>query len=114
MKIIYADNNATTPIAPEVVAALQPFLTDQFFNPSSAYDQARRVGGALKDARKDVAALLGGIAPAQLTFTSCATESNNWALTGVARANPERRHIITTTVEHPAVLEVCKDMARQG
>ncbi len=114
MKIIYADNNATTPVAPEVVAAIQPFLTEQYFNPSSAYDQARRVSGALAEARKDVAQLLGGIAPAQLTFTSCATESNNWALTGVARANPQRRHIITTTVEHPAVLEVCKDLARQG
>ena len=114
MKIIYADNNATTPVAPEVVAAIQPFLTEQYFNPSSAYDQARRVGAALTEARKDVAALLGGVTPGQITFTSCATESNNWALTGVARANPERRHIITTTVEHPAVLEVCKDLARQG
>lgn len=114
MKTIYADNNATTPVAPEVVAAMQPFLTEQFFNPSSAYDQARRVGGALTEARKDVAALLGGLAPSLITFTSCATESNNWALTGVARANPQRRHIITTTVEHPAVLEVCKDLSRQG
>jgi cysteine desulfurase len=114
MNLIYADNNATTPVAPEVVAAIQPFLGDQFFNPSSAYDQARRVGEAVKDARKDVAALLGGVAPTQITFTSCATESNNWALTGVARANPQRRHIITTAVEHPAVLEVCKDLARQG
>ena len=114
MKIIYADNNATTPIAPEVLAAMQPFLTEQFFNPSSAYDQARRVGAALTEARKDVALLLGGITPGLLTFTSCATESNNWAITGVARANPQRRHIITTTVEHPAVLEVCKDLARQG
>jgi cysteine desulfurase len=114
MNIIYADNNATTPVAPEVVAAIQPFLTGQYFNPSSAYDQARRVSAALTEARKDVAALLGGSAPSLLTFTSCATESNNWALTGVARANPQRRHIITTTVEHPAVLEVCKDLARQG
>lgn len=114
MKLIYADNNATAPIAPEVAAAMQPFLTDQFFNPSSAYDQARRVADAVKEARKEVAALLGGINSGLLTFTSCATESNNWAITGVARANPQRRHIITTAVEHPAVLEVCKDMARQG
>ena len=114
MKIIYADNNATTPVAPEVVAAILPFLTEQYFNPSSAYDQARRVGAALTEARKDVAQLLGGVTPGLLTFTSCATESNNWAITGVARANPERRHIITTAVEHPAVLEVCKDLARQG
>ncbi|TAN37104.1 MAG: cysteine desulfurase NifS [Verrucomicrobia bacterium] len=114
MKLIYADNNATTPIAPEVAAVMQPFLTDQFFNPSSAYDQARRVSDALKEARKDMAALLGGINPGLITFTSCATESNNWAITGVARANPQRRHIITTAVEHPAVLEVCKDLVRQG
>ena len=114
MKLIYADNNATTSIASEVVAAMQPFLTDQYFNPSSAYDQARRVADAIKEARKEVASLLGDINPSLLTFTSCATESNNWAITGVARANPQRRHIITTAVEHPAVLEVCKDMARQG
>ena len=114
MKLIYADNNATTATAAEVAAAMQPFLTDQYFNPSSAYDQAQRVAGAIKEARKEVALLLGGVNPGQITFTSCATESNNWAILGVARANPERRHIITTTVEHPAVFEVCKDMARQG
>ncbi|MCX6996414.1 MAG: cysteine desulfurase NifS [Kiritimatiellaeota bacterium] len=114
MKTIYMDNNATTAIAPEVVAALTPFLTDQYFNPSSAYEQARPISAALNNARREVAALLGGVTPDQITFTSCATESNNWAIGGVARAQPQRRHILTTAVEHPAVLEVCKDLARQG
>ncbi len=114
MKTIYLDNNATTAVAPEVTAALAPFLADQYFNPSSAYDQARQVSAALQTARHELAVLLGGVTPDQLTFTSGATESNNWAIGGVVRAQPQRRHIVTTAVEHPAVFEVCKELARQG
>ena len=114
MKTIYADNNATTPIAPEVVEAMRPFLGEQFFNPSSMYEQAREVHQAVEAARREIALLFGEIEPSQLTFTSCATESNNWAIFGATRANTKRRHIITTAVEHPAVLEVCKDLARSG
>lgn len=113
-RIIYFDNNATTPIAPEVVEAMQPYFTNEYFNPSSMYEPAHRVKLALDQARKSVAAVFGGINPDQILFTSCATESNNAAIYGAVKANPQRRHIITTAVEHPAVLEPCKDLARGG
>jgi cysteine desulfurase len=112
--IIYADNNATTPIAPEVVEAIQPFLTEHFFNPSSMYSPARECAVAIDKARAEVANLLGVSAPDQIIFTSCATESNNAALFGAVRAARNRKHIITTMVEHPAILEVCKELERDG
>ncbi len=114
MRLIYADNNATTPIAPEVVEAMTPFLTHDFFNPSSMYEPARKTQEAMARARKTVADCFKVGDPRQFIFTSCATESNNTAIVGVAKAVPGRRQIVTTTVEHPAVLEVCKDLQRQG
>jgi cysteine desulfurase len=114
MKIIYADNNATTQVAPEVYQAMIPFFTDDYFNPSSMYEPARRTAAAVEQARQQVARYLGAGDPKQILFTSCATESNNTAIRGVAKANPNRRQIVTTSVEHPAVLEVCKDMQRKG
>jgi cysteine desulfurase len=114
MKIIYADNNATTRVAPEVSEAMTPFLTADYFNPSSMYEPARRTAGALTQARKQIAEFFRVGEPKQILFTSCATESNNTAILGVAKANPQRRHIITTAVEHPAVLEVCKELERDG
>ncbi len=113
-QIIYADNNATTPIAPEVCEAMAPYFAGDYFNPSSMYEPARRVADALVAARMTVARAFGNVEPKQFLFTSCATESNNTAIFGTFRANPQRRHIITTQVEHPAVLEVCKDLERQG
>ena len=112
--LIYADNNATTPVAPEVVAAMQPYFGPEFFNPSSMYEPALQVAGALKAARKTVATFLGGVEPSEVLFTSCATESNNAAIFGVAAANPQRRHVVTSAVEHPAVLEVCRELQRRG
>ncbi|MFH1755518.1 MAG: aminotransferase class V-fold PLP-dependent enzyme, partial [Candidatus Latescibacterota bacterium] len=114
MKIIYTDNNATTRIAPEVYEVMIPYLTENYFNPSSMYEPAQKTSSAISQARKDIASCLGVSDPQQLLFTSCATESNHMAIYGPARANPNRRHIITSSVEHPAVLEVCKDMARNG
>ena len=113
-QLIFADNNATTPVAPEVVAAMQPYFGPEFFNPSSMYEPALRVAGALKAARKTVAEFLGGVEPSEVLFTSCATESNNAAIFGVAAANPKRKHIVTSAVEHPAVLEVCRELQRRG
>lgn len=113
-RLIYADNNATTPVAPEVVAAMQPFFGPEFFNPSSMYEPALKVAGALKAARKTVAEFLGAAEASEILFTSCATESNNAAVFGVAAANPARKHILTSVVEHPAVLEVCREMQRRG
>ncbi len=114
MKIIYADNNATTQVAPEVYEAMIPFFTEDYFNPSSMYDPAQGTAGAISTARDSIIRHLGADSPRELLFTSCATESNNMAIRGVAAANPSRRHIITTAVEHPAVWEVCKDMERSG
>ena len=114
MKTIYADNNATTPIAPEVYEAMIPYLTSEFYNPSSMYERARGPAEAIGRARRTIADALGGVSPDEIIFTGCATESNNAALRGAAHANPARRHIITSMVEHPAVLEVCKAMQREG
>jgi cysteine desulfurase len=114
MKTIYTDNNATTQIAPEVCQALIPYLTEDYFNPSSMYEAARGSAEAIAQAREMVANAFGGVDPSEVLFTSCATESNNMAIVGTAKANPTRRHIITTAVEHPAVLEVCEDLERSG
>ncbi len=114
MNIIYADNNATTQVAPEVAQAMEPFFTEAYFNPSSMYEPARRVAQAIKEARGQIAGHFRLTDARQILFTGCATESNNTALFGTVKANPQRRHIITTTVEHPAVLEVCKDLERSG
>ncbi|MDR3234596.1 MAG: aminotransferase class V-fold PLP-dependent enzyme [Planctomycetaceae bacterium] len=112
--MIYLDNNATTAAAPEVVEAIQPFFTKEYFNPSSMYAAAQPARDALESARKQIAAALGASLPSELLFTSCATESCNAAIFGTIRANPNRRHIITTAVEHPAVLAVCKELEHQG
>lgn len=114
MKPIYFDNNATTCIAPEVAEVILPFLHEKYYNPSSMYPQALEVSQQIKKARHEVASLLGSIEPCQIFFTSGATESNNWAIKGCVKANRKRKHIITSVVEHPAVLEVCKEMQRQG
>jgi cysteine desulfurase len=114
MKTIYADNNATTAVAPEVIASMLPYLEGEYFNPSSMYEASRAAAGAIESARKTVARFLKAGIPKQILFTSCATESNNTAILGAAKANPERRHVITTSVEHPAVLEVCRELARSG
>ncbi len=114
MKIIYLDNNATTQIAPEVYEAMVPYFTEDYFNPSSMYDPAQHTSAAIAAARRNIADVLGHVDPREILFTGCATESNNTAIIGAAKANPDRRHIITTTVEHPAVLEVCKELERNG
>ena len=114
MNIIYADNNATTRVAPEVVEAMMPFLTAEYFNPSSMYEAARPAAAAIKEARTEIARFFGLSDPNAILFTSCASESNNAAIFGAVKASPSRRHVITTAVEHPAVLGVCKELAREG
>ncbi|MGL4942707.1 MAG: cysteine desulfurase family protein [Thermoguttaceae bacterium] len=111
---IYFDNNATTPVAPEVVTAMEPYFRDVYFNPSSAYEPAKAAKHAIESAREEVASLIGASSPREIVWVSCATESVNAALFGVARAQPQRRHIVTTAVEHPAVLEVCRELQRNG
>jgi cysteine desulfurase len=114
MRTVYLDNNATTPIAPEVADAMLPYLRENYFNPSSMYDAARPAADAIARARRSVAEILGAGNPRQIVFTSCATESNNTAIFGAALARPARRHVVTSSVEHPAVLEVCKELVRRG
>jgi len=114
MKPIYADNNATTQVAPEVYEAMIPFFTENYFNPSSMYEAARPAADAVKQARATIAGHLGAGDPKEILFTSCATESNNMAIVGTVKANSHRRHIITTSVEHPAVFGVCKQLERDG
>ena len=113
-KSVYLDNNATTALAQEVLEAMLPYLREQFYNPSSSYPEAKGPRDAIEAARESVARLLGAGAKSEILFTSGATEANNAALWGVLRANPDRRHIVTTQVEHPAVLEVTKELERNG
>ena len=111
--LVYFDNNATTALDPAVVEAMLPFLTEHYGNPSSAYSFGSRVGKAVEHAREQVAALLGCEAR-EVIFTSCGTEGNNTALASALAADPDRRHVVTTTVEHSAVKNHCERLARQG
>jgi cysteine desulfurase NifS len=114
MKPIYLDYNATTPIDPEVAAAMQPFLTEHFGNPSSAHWYGQQTKEAVETARQQVAALLQ-CHPHEVIFTSGGSEANNHAIKGIAFAHRERgQHVITTTIEHPAVTEVCRYLEQQG
>lgn len=107
--VIYMDNNATTRVAPEVVEAMMPYLTEAYGNPSSMHTFGGLVGQALKKARCQVAALLGADEE-EITFTSCGTESDSTAILSAIRTYPERRHVITTRVEHPAVKNLCENL----
>jgi len=112
--MIYLDNNATTRVAPEVFEAMQPFLKDCYGNPSSAHSFGRRMRSATEQAREQVAELLGAEDTSEIAFTSCGSESDNWAIGGILEQNPTRRHIITTRVEHEAVRNLCEHLAEIG
>jgi cysteine desulfurase len=112
--MIYLDHNATTPIAPEVVDAMAPFLTDRFGNPSSSHAFGRAAKDALEGARGRVARLLG-CQPEEIVFSSGGTESNNMVIKGVAHTLAGKgRHIITTSIEHPSVMNPCLFLMYQG
>ncbi len=113
-KLIYLDNNATTMVAPEVVETMLPFLTERYGNPSSMHDFGGDVEQDVERARNQVAKLLGAEHDYEIVFTSCGTESDNFAISGVLSYFPQKRHIITTRVEHPAVLNLCKKYEREG
>ncbi len=108
-KVVYMDNNATTMIAPEVVDAMMPYLTNLYGNPSSMHTFGGQVGQAVSEARKKVADILGA-EPEEITFTSCGTESDSTAILSALRTFPEKRHIVTTRVEHPAVKSLCDNL----
>ena len=112
--MIYLDNNATTQVAPEVFEAMRPFLTSHYGNPSSAHALGRESRTAVDQARQEVADLLGARDADEIAFTSCGSESNNWAIGGFLEQYPNRRHIITTRVEHEAVRKLCEHLAAIG
>ncbi len=114
MEKIYMDNNATTAVKPEVLEAMLPYFCEQFGNPSSVHWAGRMVGGAIETAREQVAELLNCSA-AEVIFLSCGSEGDNFAIKGTAAALKEKgNHIITTAVEHPAVLETCEALEKDG
>lgn len=108
-KIVYMDNNATTQVAKEVVDSMMEYLTESYGNPSSMYTFGGLVGGAMSTARTQVSELLG-CTPEEITFTSCGTESDSTAILSALRSYPEKRHVITTRVEHPAVKSLCDNL----
>ena len=111
--IYYFDNNATTRVAPEVVGAMMPFLREQWGNPSSTYAFGRQVGEAVDRARGQVAALIN-VEPREVIFTSCGTESNNSAIHSALVTQPEKRHVLTTAVEHSANTKFCALLQKRG
>ncbi len=113
MKTVYMDNNATTKVDPQVLDAMLPYFADLYGNPSSMHLFGGQVGEALARARTQVADLLGAD-PSEILFTSCGTESDNTAIRGTLKSYPEKHHIVTTRVEHPAVLTLCKELVREG
>jgi cysteine desulfurase len=114
VKPVYLDYNGTTPHDPEVIAAMRPYLEEEFGNPSSGHRYAIKPRQALNTARSQVAGLLH-CAPEEVVFTSGGTEANNWAIIGTAHALKDRgRHIITSRFEHPAVLNVCAFLEKSG
>lgn len=114
MRHVYLDNNATTPVRPEVVQAMQPFFTEEYGNPSSIHHFGQRAKAALDESRSEVARLIGAEL-AEIVFLSGGTEADNLAIRGIAGSAPaNRRHIVTSAIEHSAVLGTCRDLESQG
>ena len=114
MRRVYLDHNATTPVAPEVLAAMLPYFSEEYGNASSIHTFGQRARGAVEEARESVAALLGA-RPAEIMFSSGGTESNNHAIFGVAGAvSGGRKHVITSAIEHSAVLDPCRALEKRG
>jgi cysteine desulfurase len=111
---IYLDNNATTRIDPRVLDVMIPYLDEYYGNPSSIHRLGARVGQALEIAREQVQQLLGAQHSSEVVFTSCATEATTTAILSALEANPERREIVTSVVEHPATLQLCQNLERKG
>lgn len=113
MRTIYLDNNATTAVAPEVFDAMRPYFVDHYGNASSVHRASVKAAAALREARKTMARVLG-CDEGEIIFTSCGTESDNMAIRGTLEESLGKRHIVTTAVEHPAVLNVVRDLEAHG
>ncbi len=113
MKVVYVDNNATTQVAPEVLEEMLPYFHDLYGNPSSMHSFGGQVGAKLKEARQKMASLIGAT-PDETLVTSCGSESDNTAIRATLESYPDKKHIITTRVEHPAILNLCEYLAENG
>jgi cysteine desulfurase len=113
MKVIYLDNNATTKVDPEVVDAMMPYLSEYYGNPSSMHSFGGNVAGKIKEARENVASLIGATAD-EIVFTSCGTESDSTAIRAAVESNPDKKHIVTSRVEHPAVKNLYETLSKKG
>lgn len=111
---IYLDNNATTRIDEDVLAAMLPYLTIYYGNPSSMHTFGGQVGKVIRQARAQVASLLGAEEDSEIIFTSCGTEGDNAAILAALQAQPQKKHIVTTEVEHPAILNLCRKLEKNG
>jgi len=112
--MIYLDYNATTPVDPDVLAAMLPFLKEDFGNPTSAHSPGQRSAAAIEDARESVAAFLGADSSSEIVFTSGGTEGNNWSILGTLLGSGDKRRIITTPVEHANVSKLCSKLETDG
>ena len=108
--MIYLDNNATTKVDEKVLEEMLPYLQNDYANPSSMYDFAKKPAAAIREARVKVRDFLGANNEKEIFFTSCGSESANMAIKGVVNCNKEKRHLITTKVEHPCVLNSYKEL----
>ena len=113
MNVIYLDNNATTRVAPEVVEAMLPFLSENYGNPSSMHSFGGDVATSIKQARENIASLIGASAE-EIVFTSCGTERYSTAIRAAIESNPSRQHIVTTRVEHPAIKSLYESLSKKG
>ncbi|HNY55235.1 MAG TPA: cysteine desulfurase NifS, partial [Chitinophagales bacterium] len=113
MSVIYLDNNATTQVAEEVLEAMLPYFREFYGNPSSMHTFGGQVGQKIRAAREQVAALIGAL-PEEIIFTSCGTESDNSAIRSALTTQPDKKHIVTSRVEHPAVRALCAHLSTQG
>ena len=114
MRTVYLDNNATTAVAPEVLEAMLPFYTEMYGNPSSMHTFGGQVTAHIDKAREKCAALIGAKRASDIVFTSGGTEGDNASIMGTLLAYPEKKHIVTSAVEHPAVRSLCQSLAKRG
>jgi cysteine desulfurase len=113
MEVIYVDNNATTMVAPEVLDAMMPYFSTNYGNPSSMHSFGGNVAGAIEAARENVAHLIGA-APAEIVFTSCGTESDGTAIRAAIESYPDKKHLVTSRVEHPAIKNLYESLSKKG
>jgi cysteine desulfurase len=113
MKVIYVDNNATTMVAPEVLDAMMPYFSTNYGNPSSMHSFGGNVAAEIEAARENVANLIGA-APEEIVFTSCGTESDGTAVRAAIESNPDKKHLVTSRVEHPAIKNLYEALSKKG